>query len=98
MPHICEYCHNHLADTYDTDGYPVCNFCIEESFYYCAECGELCHNDDAYERWDSLFICGTCADDKVICDYCGTLCDSHECPSCKVWNDEDEYNFNNPRS
>lgn len=94
---ICEYCHQRHATETDVDGYPVCDVCIATDFLTCTDCEGLCHVDGMSDKWDFRPVCNKCADKLTKCDFCGYLCDSHECPDCREDSNEEEYVVKNPR-
>ena len=59
--YYCEDCGRHMcSDCYtyvESVGEPVCNRCIENSYYYCVECNELHHDDNltTCERCEESF-------------------------------------------
>ena len=50
----------------------ICENCLENEFSYCDHCGEVIHNDEAYEIINGDFLCRDCTEEFTnICDHCG---------------------------
>ena len=58
-------------------GSRVCQHCLDHNYTQCADCGEYCENENLHEvedRYgDTIYICDSCAEHYVTCDYCGQL-------------------------
>ena len=71
---ICNECHN-VDDCEYVDNYGwICDYCLDEYFVKCEDCGDYVHRDDIVVRevdgWDRE-LCECCADDYIKCDRCG---------------------------
>lgn len=82
----CECCGEyHRQESTYINGYGyVCEDCRNERFYYCEECGEWMHEDDAH--WiecEERYVCQDCIDNYYArCEDCGEYYrteDMHEC-------------------
>lgn len=69
---VCEACHEYVENWEITyDGECVCTECADVAYYRCADCGELCHEDDMiYNEEQDENYCPRCApsheaDDEV---------------------------------
>lgn len=50
----------------------ICENCLEDEFSYCDHCGEVIHNDEAYNIINGDFLCRDCVEELTsICDHCG---------------------------
>ena len=72
---ICEEYHRSEGRYIERDRIEVCEYCFDEYYYTCRECGEYVHRDDVYyvEEGD-YYICQDCyEDDYATCTDCGEI-------------------------
>ena len=108
----CEYCDEyHLEDSFTTvkTGETICQYEIENDYYWCDECGEYIHADD----WNSeTEMCSECTEEKYkYCEGCGKYVDISDfidetelcydctaeeytyCDECGEWVENSSYDF-----
>lgn len=52
-------------------GHSLCDICVNDSYFYCQDCGELKHRDYLRETIRDSHICSTCAEDHyTFCEEC----------------------------
>ena len=70
--HRCERCDNYYSDARETyDGNYVCDYCYDNYYNYCDQCGHAVRQDDSYWR-DNECYCPDCYDnlpDEIVGDY-----------------------------
>lgn len=75
----CEFCHTMVErdeTTLDSNGYIICDDCVDNHFTRCEDCGELMRNTDTYivyqdaEENSSFEVCESCLQDYYYCEQC----------------------------
>lgn len=56
----------------------ICEDCQNDYYAYCEDCEELTHQDNIIPvNNNSRYVCESCADNYLTCDYCGGLFDEY---------------------